>query len=335
MAKLRSLYKDSEVKAAMQQATSDKGHVDYNKMARILSAHPVGKKVSRQLARYWSRQFATKTKSGNDYQTLLPANREGREARTLRKPSRYEDLALLPLPESEHRSILVIPDQHAPYHHPDALEFLAAVAAHYRPDTVVNLGDEVDKHALSFHDSDPNLMSAGDELEEAKEFIQKLHSMFPVMRICHSNHGSLHFRKANAHGIPVQYLRTYREVYFPKHGGERWDWQHTHILDLPDGTQVAFKHQPAGSVLQDAAHERMNLVVGHLHGKMSIEYAANSTETYWAGQGGCLIDPTHPAFAYGRESKMKPVLGCMLIIDSVPMLVPMKVDDNNRWVGFI
>lgn len=335
MGKLRSLFKDSEVLEAIEQATSSKGEVNYNEMARILSGHPVGQPITRQLARYWHGQFLTTKKNGDHYQSLLPANKEIKESRKLRAPNRYEDLAVKPLPDATHNSILVIPDTHAPYEHPDTLEFLAAVAARFRPDTVVHLGDEADKHALSFHNSDPNLDSAGVELEKSRVFMRKLHNMFPVMRLCHSNHGSLHFRKAHAHGIPVQYLRTYREVFFPQGGGERWEWKHAHILDLPNGQQVVFKHQPSGPVLGDAAHERMNVVVGHLHGKMSIEYAHNMTEQYWAAQGGCLIDNDSLAFAYGRESKFKPALGCMVIVGGVPQIIPMQTDVDGRWVGSI
>lgn len=333
MSKLRSLYKDSEVLEAIELATDEKGNVNYNEMAKALSSHPVGKKITRQLARYWHGQFKQTKKNGDHYQSLLPENKRIKEERKLRAPDRYEDLAVDVLPESDNRSVLVIPDTHAPYHHPDALDFLAAVAARYRPDCVVHLGDEADKHAMSFHDSDPNLDSAGVELEKARVFMQKLHAMFPVMRLCHSNHGSMHFRRASAHGIPVQYLRTYREVFFPRGGGERWEWQHTHVLELPNGERVAFKHQPAGAVLTDAAHERMNLVCGHLHGKMSIEYARNTQEQYWAVQGGCLVDEDSRAFSYGRESKYKPALGCVVIVEGVPQIVPMQTDIHGRWTG--
>lgn len=335
MAKLRSLFKDSEVLAAIEQATNAEGNVNYNEMATILSSHKVGKKVTRQLARYWHGQFKVTKKDGGNYRSLLPENTRLKEERTLRTPDRYEDLATDEMPESPNKRVLVIPDTHAPYEHPDALEFLAAVAARHRPDTVIHLGDEADKHAMSFHDSDPCLDSAGVELEKARIFMKKLHSMFPVMRICHSNHGSMHFRKASSHGIPVQYLRTYREVFFPGGEGSRWEWRHTHVLELPTGDRVSFKHQPAGSVLTDAAHERTNLICGHLHGKMSIEYAKNSHEQYWAAQGGCLVDEESKAFAYGRESKYKPALGCIVIIEGVPQIIPMQTDIDGRWVGYI
>jgi len=335
MGKIRNLFTNKEVEDAVDSAKREDGTINYRLMADILSDNTHGNKVTRQLAKYWARQFSTRKKNGEAYETLVQANKELKASRKLRTPDRYEDLAALPMPASDHHSILVIPDTHAPYEHPDTLEFLAAVAARYRPDTVVHLGDEADKHAMSFHMSDPNLDSAGMELEKARVFMAKLHAMFPVMRLCHSNHGSMHFRKAHSHGIPVQYLRTYREVFFPQGGGERWEWQHTHVLELPNGEQVAFKHQPAGVVLGDAAHERMNLVCGHLHGKMSIEYARNTHEQYWAAQGGCLVDEGSRAFSYGKESKYKPALGCLVIIEGVPQIVPMQTNSEGRWIGKI
>lgn len=335
MGKIRNLFTNKEVEDAVDSAKRGDGTINYRLMADILSDNTHGTKVTRQLAKYWARQFSTRKKNGEAYETLAQANKELKASRKLRTPDRYEDLAALPMPESAHRSVLVIPDTHAPYEHPDTLEFLAAVAARFRPDTVVHLGDEADKHAMSFHMSDPNLDSAGMELEKARVFMAKLHAMFPVMRLCHSNHGSMHFRKAHSHGIPVQYLRTYREVFFPQGGGERWEWQHTHVLELPNGEQVAFKHQPAGAVLGDAAHERMNLVCGHLHGKLSIEYARNTHEQYWAAQGGCLVDEESRAFSYGKESKYKPALGCLVLIEGVPQIVPMQTNSDGRWVGKI
>ena len=72
------------------------------------------------------------------------------------------------------KSILCISDQHAPYHHPDTLYFLAALKKEYKPDCVVNMGDELDWHSISFHDHHPGLHSPKDELEIAKGFFKKL-----------------------------------------------------------------------------------------------------------------------------------------------------------------
>ena len=89
------------------------------------------------------------------------------------------------------KSILCISDQHAPYHHPDTLDFLDAIRKEYKPDCVVNMGDELDWHSISFHDHHPGLYSPSHELDKAKIFFKKLHKMFPKMYLLDSNHGSL------------------------------------------------------------------------------------------------------------------------------------------------
>ena len=66
-------------------------------------------------------------------------------------------------------SVLVISDLHAPWQHPDALEFLKAIKKKIKPDFVLNVGDECDAHALSMWESDPDLPSAGDELKMARK----------------------------------------------------------------------------------------------------------------------------------------------------------------------
>ena len=48
---------------------------------------------------------------------------------------------------SNYKSVLVISDLHIPYHHPDAFKFLAALKKKYKPDLVVNIGDEIDQHS--------------------------------------------------------------------------------------------------------------------------------------------------------------------------------------------
>jgi transcriptional regulator with XRE-family HTH domain len=63
--------------------------------------------------------------------------------------------------EHNNQRILTISDLHIPYHHRDSLAFLAYLKAKYKPTRIICLGDELDKHALSYHDSDPDLASAG------------------------------------------------------------------------------------------------------------------------------------------------------------------------------
>lgn len=285
--------------------------------------------VSPQLVRYWRSIFVEQ--GGN----MAAADRMLAAQRQFIKPEPDDDIGSdFPFDLSKPaRCILVVPDQHAPYHHPDTIPFLAAMNAEYHPDLVVNLGDETDNHALSFHDSDPNLDAAGAELERAKLFLSDLHDLFPHMLICHSNHGSMHFRRAKAHGIPVQMLKRYRDVLMPqKNGAPGWHWRFGWRVKTELG-DVLFKHQASGPGISDAAHNQCNLVVGHNHGNYSIEYASSSRLLYWAMSAGCLINKDELAFAYGKHTKYKPIIGAAVIKNGRPFLVPMLLGEDGRWVG--
>lgn len=295
--------------------------------AAIVYAEQMGKPVSRQIVAYWRKVFIEN--NGN----LSGADRALKENRVLLKPQPDDDFGDTSFLKTRHDCIMVIPDIHAPYQHPDTLPFLKLVRDTFSPDLVVNLGDELDYHAMSFHDSDPNLDSAGMELENAKKFMHSLHKEFPDVLICHSNHGSMAFRRAKAHGIPVQLIKKYRDVIFPDHGAPNWSWASSWRVGTPLG-EVLFKHQSSG-ILTDAAHNSCNLVVGHSHGNFSIEYSASSSHLYYGMYCGCLIDKDSMAFAYGKHSLRKPIVGCGMIINGRPVLLPMVLDRGGRWVGHL
>ena len=97
----------------------------------------------------------------------------------------------------QYKKVMVIGDMHIPYHHKDSMAFLRALKKKYKGfDLVVNIGDELDQHAISMHDSDPDLPSAGDELKLAKTHVKELEKIFPDMTLVDSNHSSLVYRRA-------------------------------------------------------------------------------------------------------------------------------------------
>jgi predicted MPP superfamily phosphohydrolase len=136
------------------------------------------------------------------------------------------------------KRILVISDLHIPYHREDSFEFLKEIKKEYKPDTIVNIGDEIDCHALSFHDHNPDLASAGHELVRAKDFIKELESIFPEMTLLDSNHSSLVYRRAIKSGIPRGYLKEYNEFLNVK----KWNWVDNLTLTLPNKQRCFFTH---------------------------------------------------------------------------------------------
>ncbi len=187
-----------------------------------------------------------------------------------------------------------------------------------------------DMHQMSYHEHDPDLRSAGDELSEAREYLQELYGVFPRMDILESNHGSLTWRKAKTHGIPRAYIREYNDVLKV---GPGWKWHYDLTIKLPDGSPVYYHHGKSVSVLRLSQQMGMSAVQGHYHELFSINYWGNPNGLMWGLQSGCLIDFRSYAFAYARVNVKRPVLGCSLIINSQPVLVPMVLDSGGRWIG--
>lgn len=224
--------------------------------------------------------------------------------------------------------VLLISDMHIPYHHPDTLGFLKHLKKKYNPTRVICLGDELDKHALSYHDNDPDLPSAGDELRRSIPVIHELYELFPVMDIIESNHGSLVWRKAKTNGIPRQYIKSYNDVLGV---GDGWKWSFDLTINLPNGQKCYIHHGKTSNVIQLSQQMGMCAVQGHYHEAFKIDYWGNPTGLYWGMQCGCLIDDDALAFSYNNVNIKRPVIGTGLIIDSIPVMEPMILNKEGRW----
>lgn len=226
------------------------------------------------------------------------------------------------------KSVLVISDLHIPYHHQDAFEFLKALKKKYKPDLIVNIGDELDQHAISMHEHNPDLMSAGDELRQSKKYVTDLEKIFPEMKIVHSNHSSLVYRRALKYGLPKDYLKSYNEFLGV---GKGWEWVDDLTVTLSDGSRCFFTHGMSADVLKVAQQYGMNTVQGHYHTKFSIGYYSNPDALIWGMQVGCLINQKSMAFDYAKNFKSRFIVGCGMILDGQPKLMPMVLDRNGRW----
>lgn len=226
-------------------------------------------------------------------------------------------------------SVLVISDTHIPYHHPDLFDFLSDIKRTYKPDRVIHIGDEVDNHAMSYHDSDPDLRSAGDELSVAKGYIKQMEKLFPKMDLLESNHGSLYFRKAKTHGIPRSAMKSYSELL----GVKNWKWHFDLTIRLSDGQPVYFHHGKNKDSLKLSKNMGMSAVQGHYHSEFNIKYWGNPERLNWGMNVGCLIDDESYAMAYNKATLDRPIIGLGVILEGQPMLIPMVKKRNGRWNG--
>jgi hypothetical protein len=210
------------------------------------------------------------------------------------------------------------------------LAFLRAIKRKYKPTFVVNGGDECDAHALSFHDSDSDLPSAGDELKKAIKVLKQLEKLFPEMVILDSNHGSLAARRFKHHGIPMKYLADHQTIYGVS---DKWQWVNDLTLTLPNGQPVYFCHGMTKQGIKLASQRGTCVVQFHYHTDFRIDYIGNPSSLLWSLQSGCLIDRKSLAFAYDKLNLNRPIIGTSMIIDSKPVLIPMQLDKNGRWIG--
>ena len=229
------------------------------------------------------------------------------------------------------RRILVISDLHCPYQSPDAVRFLTAIKEKYEPDRVINIGDELDFHAMSFHPSDSSLYSAGDELKAGREVIWQLEELFPKMELVESNHGSMAYRKSKVAGIPKEMIRPYKEILDVKH----WKWHDYIEVTLPNKQPCLFAHQVCTNVRTALGRKMMSVVQGHFHEKFEVIFMGNGERLNFGMTVGCLIDDKSMAFHYNKVFPNRPIIGCGMIIDSQPKLIPMVLKSNGRWNGRI
>lgn len=222
---------------------------------------------------------------------------------------------------------LLIGDLHAPYMHRDAVAFLKAVKSKYKPNDIVFMGDEVDAHATSYHEHDPDLPSAGDELVQAIKQLMPLYELFPKAVILESNHGSLVYRKALTAGIPSAVLKGYREILNAPKG---WTWKYDHILSTSMGP-VYCHHGKSSSHKKLSQNMAMSAVQGHFHNEFYVSYWSSPNALYWDANAGCLVDHKKRAFAYGKSNLQKPIVGCIVISDGIPQLIPMVLSKTGRW----
>ena len=231
---------------------------------------------------------------------------------------------------TQYKKVLAIGDMHIPYHHKDSMAFLRALKKHYKGfDLVVNIGDELDQHAISMHDSNPDLPSAGDELNIAKQYIQILYKTFPDMTLVDSNHSSLVYRRALKYGLHKAYLRDYNEFLDV---GKGWKWVDDLTISLNDGYRCFFTHGMSANVLQVAQKMGMHTVQGHYHSKSSIQYFSNPDKLVWGAQTGCLTNQKSMAFNYAKNFKDRFVMSSIVIVDGQPRIHPMIVK-NGSWIG--
>jgi predicted MPP superfamily phosphohydrolase len=229
------------------------------------------------------------------------------------------------------KTVLFISDQHFCYSHKDIFKFLRAIKKKYKPQLIVNLGDEIDNAAISFHEKSPEMLNPSKELEKSIDELKKLRDIFPKQYVCNSNHGSLAMRRFRHAGIPIKMLQPLSKLY----DTPNFEWHDEILIQTKLGKVLACHGDGKKAArLATAKEEGMSVVMGHHHSLFEISYMQSNSSVFFQMICGCLADPYHKAFEYGKKFSKKHIIGTgMIDKNGEPFLIRMNLDEKGRWTG--
>jgi len=221
----------------------------------------------------------------------------------------------------EVENILIIGDTHCPFDLDTYLDFLVNTYEKYNCNRVIHIGDELDNHFSSYHETDANAMGGGDELAFAKKRLARYYKQFPDVDVIIGNHSRLIMRKAQSGGVPKEWIRDYNEVL----GVPNWRF-HTEL----EINGVLYAHGEGGTARGKCKADLQSVVQGHLHTQLYVEYVVGRKNRVFGMQVGSGIDHEAYAFGYAKAGK-KPAIGCGVVIDGKEAIaVPMLIEDYSE-----
>jgi predicted phosphodiesterase len=206
--------------------------------------------------------------------------------------------------------ILVIGDLHEPFCLDGYLAHCKAQYKAFKCNGVVFIGDVIDSHYSSFHDTNPDGYSAIDELNLSIKKLSKWYKAFPKATVIIGNHDRIVNRKALSNGISAKWIKGYSEVLNVK----GWNFVADKIID-----KVLYVHGEGGTAFTKAKNQFCSVVAGHTHTKCYIEFIND----IFGMQVGCGVDKNSYAMAYAKNFA-PPQIACGIVIDGkLPILVKM------------
>ncbi len=203
---------------------------------------------------------------------------------------------------TDENRVLVIGDIHEPFTIDGYLEHCVKTYQEYNCNKVIFIGDIIDNHYSSFHNADPDGLSAGEELKQTVDKIKLWYKAFPNADIIIGNHDKIVKRKAFAGGLSKEWIKDYKDVL----NTPNWNFVESLKLD-----NVLYIHGEGGTALKTAQNEGMSVVQGHIHTESYVRWINNNT---FALQTGCGVDRESYAMGYAKHFKQQ-ILSCAIILN--------------------
>ena len=204
------------------------------------------------------------------------------------------------------KNVLVIGDLHLPFTLEGYLEHCIKVYKKYNCDTVVFIGDILDLHFTSYHETSTEGYGATQEHDLAVEMLRKWYKAFPKAYVTIGNHDALIYRKAMSAGISKRWIQNYSQVL----GTPGWEWVTDVVID-----DVLYTHGTTNAYTK-AKQNLMSTVQGHLHSQAGIQFYVGAKSRIFGFQIGCGVDMKSYAMEYGRNFP-KPVISCGVVIEGL------------------
>lgn len=218
----------------------------------------------------------------------------------------HEIQVIQKLREQEISNVLVIGDLHEPFCLDSYLDWCIEQYHTYNCTEIVFIGDVIDNHFSSYHESSADGLGGLDELELAIKRISRWYDAFPKATVIIGNHDRLIMRKAQTSAIPSKWIKSYKEVLeVPK-----WNFVERYVKD-----GVQYIHGEGGTARTKCRADMMNTVQGHLHTQAYCEHYVGQKFRVFGLQTGCGINHESYAMAYAKYGK-KPAIGCAVILNN-------------------
>tara|TARA_R110001632_G_scaffold195229_1_gene316816 strand:- start:715 stop:1446 length:732 start_codon:yes stop_codon:yes gene_type:complete len=216
-------------------------------------------------------------------------------------------------------NVLIIGDLHEPFCMDGYLEFCKEQYVKHNCNRVVFIGDIIDSHYSSYHETDSNALGGADELENAIQKIALWYEAFPVADVTLGNHDRIIIRKAQTSNIPTKWIKEFSEVL------ETPNWNFcTEVIS----NEVRYVHGDKSSAAKTAyKRDMISTVSGHFHTQFYCEWNFGKYAAIFAMQVGCGIDSKSYAMGYMQGGK-KEAIGVGVVLDNgkTPFVIPMDLN---------